>query len=262
MENSKKTLFLGSNVDECPLCGGTEWIARFDEQGRTFAAPCECREKNYMRRKLEFANLPPAYSDVTMENFRQDVYQRQESKKIIYAAGKAVSYYLQNAEEFLAKGTGLYLYSRAKGSGKTRLIASIANELIKDHQVRFATSMNILEKIKESWNQDKHERNKYYESQLLHDLTTVEILIIDDFGTEGYADWIDGKYYQIINQRYINKKATFFTANYRIEDLPYDERICSRVKECCFQIAFPEESVREYIAMENNKKMMKDVFAK
>ena len=244
------------------MCGGTEWIVKLDDKGRSVAKPCTCREKNYMQRKLEFANLPPAYSDVTMENFRQDVYQRHESRKIIYAAGKAVSYYLENADEFLSKGIGLYLYSMAKGSGKTRLIASIANELLKTHQVRFSTSTNILEKIKETWNRDKSEKVNYHETQLLYDLSTVEILIIDDFGTESYADWIGDKYYQIINQRYINRKATFFTSNYKIPDLRYDERIRSRVKENCFQIAFPEESVREYIAMENNKKMMKEAFAK
>jgi DNA replication protein DnaC len=189
-----------------------------------------------------------------MDNFRQDVYLRHDSKKIIYAAGKAVSYYLEHAEEFLADGMGIYLYSMARGSGKTRLAASMANELLKKHQVKFSTSMNILDEIKRTW--DK--ATELNESQLLDDLCMTEILIIDDFGTEDMRPWVNDKYYQIINQRYINRKPTFFTSNLKVEELRYDDRIKSRIKEKTFRIAFPEECVREYIANERNKAMIKD----
>lgn len=142
---------------------------------------------------------------------------------------------------------GLYLYSNTKGSGKTRMAVSVANELIYDKkiQVKFATSLQILNEIKASWNKDG---SQISESKLMNFLSTTEILIIDDFGVEKFHDWIDEKFNDIINYRYSNKKITIFTSNIKLDALRYDDRIISRIKERTFQIPFPEESVRDIIA--------------
>ena len=86
-----------------------------------------------------------------------------------------------------------------------------------------------------------------------------EILIIDDFGTEQVAPWIDDRFYQIINDRYINKKVTIFTSNSKLEKLPYDDRITNRIKETTYQIQFPEESIRGYIADKNTQEMIQNL---
>ena len=83
-----------------------------------------------------------------------------------------------------------------------------------------------------------------------------EILIIDDFGTEQVASWINDRFYQIINDRYVNKKVTIFTSNIELEKLQYDDRITNRIKETTYQIHFPEESIRGYIAEKNNRDMI------
>ena len=89
------------------------------------------------------------------------------------------------------------------------------------------------------------------EHQLLEDLSKAEVLIIDDFGIEKVKDWIEEKLYHVINARYINRLITIFTSNLPIEDLEYDERITNRIKEKCFPLAFPDESIRDYIADDN-----------
>lgn len=83
---------------------------------------------------------------------------------------------------------------------------------------------------------------------MLDALSTTDVLIIDDFGVERPADWINDKLYQIINERYINRKVTIFTSNESLETLQYDDRITNRIKERTYQITFPEESVRDHIA--------------
>ena len=98
------------------------------------------------------------------------------------------------------------------------------------------------------------------EHQLLDDLSKAEVLIIDDFGIEKVKDWIEEKLYHIINARYINRLITIFTSNLPIERLDYDDRITNRIKEKCFPLVFPNESVRDYIAEENFSRL-KEIMA-
>ena len=84
--------------------------------------------------------------------------------------------------------------------------------------------------------------------------------MIDDFGTEQQEKpWINEKFYQIINNRYIDKKITIFTSNTALGDLKFDERITNRIKERAFQIPFPEESVRDIIAKDNMRELVRGI---
>lgn len=216
------------------------------------AVRCECFEKEKMNRRLRFANIPPTFKDMQLNTFKKSVYQLQDSKDKIDVIVSAVKTYLTNFEEMQSEGKGLYLYSNTKGSGKTRLIASVANKLLENHQVKFATSTAILQEIKKTWEDKEKSKDKQSESKLIEDLINTEILIIDDFGTEQVKDWNNERFYHIINERYINKKVTLYTSNYSLNELNYDDRITNRIKEQAFQLPFPEESVRELIAKQNS----------
>ncbi len=207
-------------------------------------------------------------------------------------------------EDAKRNGMGLYLYSKAKGSGKTRMAASLANEIMEKHDtgVKFATSLNILAEIRRTFDNNSQytesqlldalvmaevliiddfgtekatawvslnilaeirrtfdNNSQYTESQLLDALVMAEVLIIDDFGTEKATAWVRDKFYQIINSRYVEKKITIFTSNEPINGLDYDDRITNRIKECCYQIDFPEESVREHIYEENMRDIIERI---
>lgn len=240
---------------ECPFCHGEEWVYELDEDGVEYAAPCKCREQKVMDRRLKFAELPGSLKEIRLNTFSLARYTRQESKQIAAIACRGVKFYLDNLDAMMEKGMGLYLWSMEKGSGKTRMAASIANELMLEHgiQVKFATSLNILQEIKGTWGRDG---NKQQEGHLLDALQTVQVLVIDDFGTEEAKDWIREKFYQILNERYLNKLPTILTSNFPLDGLQYDRRITNRLQENTFQIHFPEESVREVIAKENAEYML------
>ena len=138
-----------------------------------------------------------------------------------------------------------------------RLVCSMANEMIEKHQksVKFTTSLKILDEIKSTWG----ERGKNAENKLISDLTYADILIIDDFGAESGKDWINEKFYGIINGRYVDKKTTIFTSNYPISRLKYDGRITNRILERSLEIPFPEESVREHIADAMKQELIKKI---
>lgn len=227
------------------------------KDGVEIAVPCKCREKAVMSRRLRFADIPEAFCGMDLRSFRMDVYRKQESKKMVSDACKIIKTYLDDFESQKERGMGLYIWSRTKGSGKTRIAAGIANELMKNYAVKFAVSLTILQEIKNTWQRD----TKYSENQLLDALYTTDILVIDDFGVERPADWINDKMYQIINERYINRKVTIFTSNDPLETLQYDDRITNRIKERTYQIAFPEESVRDHIAERMQEEIIEKVIA-
>lgn len=242
--------------DVCPICEGREWILKIKD-GVEIAVPCKCREKAVMSRRLRFADIPEAFRGMDLRSFRMDVYRKQESKKMVSDACKIIKTYLDDFESQKDRGMGLYIWSRTKGSGKTRIAAGIANELMKRYTVKFAVSLTILQEIKNTWRRDAAGN----ESQLLDALSTTDILIIDDFGVEAPAAWINDKMYQIINERYINQKVTIFTSNDPLDKISYDDRITNRIKERTYQIAFPEESVRDHIAERMQEEIIEKMIA-
>lgn len=237
------------------MCGGDEWILARDGNGVERAIPCSCREKAVMSRRLSFAEIPEAFRDIELKTFRVDVYRIPESRQKITDACQIIKAYLDDFKNQKETGMGLYIWSKTKGSGKTRIAAGIANELLKEYPVKFSVSVTILQEIKNTWRKDA----EYSENKLLDALSTTDILVIDDFGVEAPADWINNKFYQIINERYINRKVTIFTSNDPLETLQYDDRITNRIKERTYQVSFPEESVREYIAENNQNELLKKI---
>ena len=242
--------------DKCPYCNGTGWEL-VSTEGQGIFRKCQngCYQKMVMNSRLSFANIPENFKDMRIESFNTDIYSTQSNRNKAVSALKAIKYWLHNFDGMKQRGMGLYLHSNVRGSGKTRMAVSIANELICDKQiqVKFATSLQILNEIKASWDKQGIE---YSESKLLDFLNTTKVLIIDDFGVENSEmDWIRERFYHIINTRYVDKKITIFTSNTSLESLRYDERITNRIKERTYQIPFPEESVRDIIARDNMREM-------
>lgn len=242
--------------DICPICHGDEWVLEIVD-GKEVAKPCTCRAKAIQKRRMAFAELPAVLSDLHLASFSISVYKSDVSQQKARIACQIVKEYLNMFEDAKRNGMGLYICSETKGSGKTRMAASIANELMEKHntQVKFSTSMRILTEIRRSYDPG----TAMTESQLLSALSTAEVLIIDDFGTERVTDWVKDKFYEIINSRYVDKKVTIFTSNEPIEGLKYEDRITNRIKEMCYQVNFPEESIRDHIADKNMNNMMKRI---
>ena len=246
---------------ECPKCKGEGTVLWRDEDGHWFAEDCPCgiKKKRMEQERLKFAEIPKMYKDFVMKDLKSSVYLKTESKKVFSQAGQLVSDWLRKLPEELEKGEGLYFFSNARGSGKTMVACCLANEIMKRYEksVKFTTSLRILDEIKNTWGSRENAEGK-----LIEDLSRTEILIIDDFGADSGKDWINEKFYGIVNGRYVDKKITIFTSNCRISELKYDERITNRILERSLEIPFPEESVREHIAEYNRMKMVEGIVKK
>lgn len=194
------------------------------------------------RKEQERANIPKFYRDAHFGNFRTPIYSDQKTVKLM---NEVIRKWYQNFEENYEQAKGLYLWSNAKGSGKTRMAISLLNEIMVEHGIYgyFTTSTQILTEIKRTW-----DRDDVSESELLDKLTKYHILVIDDFGTEIPKPWINTRFYHIINERYNNMKLTIYTSNHNLNRLQYDERIIDRIRETAYIVPFPEESVRAKIS--------------
>ena len=234
----------------CEKCNGRGFY--FVDYNTVRECECGVLEQERQENKLRFASIPDAYKDFRLKDWDISHY-KGKNRDAAREIARNIKIYLENIEKEEELGKGLYFWSETKGSGKTMLMAAIANELVWKYRrfVKFATSLEILDEIRSTYNKDSEES----ESKLLNDLKWADFLVIDDFGTERATDWAGEKFYQIVNGRYINKKVTFFTSNHDLVDLDYDERIVSRVKERSFKIHFPEQSIRDIKDVLENKEL-------
>lgn len=260
----------GEKMEECPKCKGRGVYRRcFTESGvelfgedmnkpgsYDYFYPCECvgntKDNQRLRNNKKFASVPALYEDADFENFQIDIYQQTRSRELATCALRDSKLFVQKFGHFEAKGMGLYIYSDARGSGKTRLASSIANELMKnDIRVKYESANKILSEIQKAWSD-----TGVSENAILKNYIEPRVLIIDDFGARSGKDWMDEKFLMIIDARYQGNKVTIFTSNYEVEHLPFhDMRIIDRLADSKRFHAFrmPEESVRQRSKFRNGE---------
>ena len=249
-------------VYKCPKCRDTGWEEVKGENDYTFMRECSCGllQRQKMGRKLKFAAIPKEFQNQTVESFLTDCYSSPQNRELAQMVKSIAKRYIEQFEEIQETGKGLYFYSSVKGSGKTRLAVSIANDLIRQKMIsaKFATTLQILDQIKATWGEVKktEAEDRGSEQQLINDIISVPVLVVDDIGAENVKDWINERFYNILNGRMIEKRITIFTSNYRMEDLKLDERIVNRIIKMALPIEFPAESIRVSLSRKENDDLL------
>lgn len=224
----------------CNKCGGQRY---FQHKEMVVVCLCECQSKaieeaeerrkaeermQSLQKLKELSLLGKRYQNATFENL--DMNRPDDFKRAVERCKK----YCENWSEIKKQGLGIYLYGDV-GTGKSLLTACIGNYLLaKFTTVLFTNFFEIAKQIKKTFTD-----NSMTESAFIERLTNVDLLIIDDLGTEivmknGEKTWIQDKIYDIINARYINQKSTIFSSNESLVDLV--ER-CGLMKKTVDRIA-------------------------
>lgn len=254
---------------QCPICRGTGLKKRvYDELGNEildkelwnapgtydYYEPCECVADRKQQKKINnknFASVPGLYKEATFDNFRTDIYRQMDSFPKADFAIKTARKYVDNFDKMKEHGLGLYIWSTARGSGKSRLASTISNELIeRGIRNKYASASNILSEIQKTWD----ERNES-EASILKNYIEPEVLIIDDLGARSGQQWIDERFFMLFDSRYSENKVTIVTTNYNVDSLPFDERIRDRLAdvERFYDIPMPNETVRDMVRKKDQK---------
>lgn len=82
-------------------------------------------------------------------------------------------------------------------------------------------------------------------SGFIHDLTSIDVLFIDDLGMERSTDRVSRDFYDIIDRRFSDEKITIISTNLSMKELRefYGERISSRLQQSIL-IEFPGVDLR------------------
>ena len=183
---------------------------------------------NYMKKRLQkynFENISDTYEDTFIIN------------QLIKFTDLCIKSEMKN---------GLIIYGNI-GFEKTYFGACIANKMIENNKiVLMEKSSSIIDRIKESFNKDE-----ISETEIIELYSNVDMLIIDDFGSENLSKWAIEKLYKIISNRYDNELPIVITTRYNKEqligqlsienDTEIAEEIVEVLNEMCYGISIGGE---------------------
>ena len=148
-------------------------------------------KQNYVGRK---------YQELNFENFIIDLNNKNAVKM-------ANDYINKNKDKILSNGL---IIMGESGVGKTHLAAAIANKLIEnDKIVLMGRLTTLLDLIKETFRD-----NAKSENELIELYSNVDMIIIDDLGTEKISSWALEKLYTIIQNRFENGLPIIITTRF------------------------------------------------
>ena len=136
---------------------------------------------------------------------------------------------LDFVKNFEKEETKNMLFVGSPGIGKTFISGCVANELLKEGKtVLYQTAPLLMDSIFEF----KFGENNKSSKELYNSLFNVDLLIIDDLGTENQSAAKFTELFTIINSRMLNPHTkTIISSNFDLKQLSkiYDDRVISRL---------------------------------
>jgi len=191
----------------CPfgVCDGSGWILGPEDVAR----PCQCRAErlNRGRSRGVASAIPTRYRGVSFDRPPVSDMARDMTTRHVVQAART---YLEELDANIEAGKGLW-FMGGTGTGKTTLGMLIAKEaLAAGKTVGIYFTPKLLTRIRQTY-QEADTENAY--AQFFERVTSVDLLYIDDLGSERHTDWVVEQLYAVVNERYENQRPLIVTSN-------------------------------------------------
>ncbi len=197
---------------------------------------CHCFMELVAKLSADEINKTSQIKLSSFDTFSLDYYSGDDYKIMKKHFEKAKSF----AEDFGNQNENILMTGNT-GLGKTHLSLAIANEVLKKgYSVIYDSTVNILHKIEiEQFGRDKT-------VDTLSSVNNVDLLILDDLGTEFETNFYNSIIYNIINTRLNMSKSTIISTNLDLKALEtrYSGRISSRLSTMYICMGFRGRDIR------------------
>ena len=204
------------------LCEGNGFILRDDGE----AVPCDCRDRLIGR------GVSKGMGTGIPKKFRNVSFSRKPICDLDPFVLREVRTFVEQIGENVQAGRGLW-FAGDIGTGKTSLamlVSRAAEE--RGRSVAIYPVTRLLAEIKDTYDR---EAGPSYMS-LFRKLTSVDLLHLDDLGTEKRTEWVLEQLYSIINERWQDERSIVVTTNTTDLDILREEigaKTVSRLIEAC-----------------------------
>jgi len=115
------------------------------------------------------------------------------------------------------------------GTGKTLLASAMLDKIVDDHRCRIVKLIDLVRSLKATWAKD----SEYTEEWLIDWYSNIDLLIIDEVGSQFGSDTEKLFVFDIIDGRYQNKNPTVLISNLDIDGIKdaIGERCVDRLRE-------------------------------
>ena len=193
---------------------------------------CSCLKSLIVKHIGANANLSEYMKEQTFEKFDFSLFEDTEKDgkaiPVSKIMRKAVQICMDFAENFQRDKSNIILSGNA-GTGKTYLSSCIANRVLEKGKTVYYTSAYKLFDTLEALKFGKETADEAADiSKYVYD---VDLLIIDDLGTEFTTQFTSAAFFDIINSRLVSGKSTVISTNLDLEGINrlYSQRITSRI---------------------------------
>lgn len=241
LEKKQILLDLGYSLDsltpkyECHNCNDTGYISNDTEQ-----TICSCFKQKLLNVAYKQSNLHSLDKE-NFDTFNDLIFSNTVNKEafgIDISPRQNIQSIRQKCLEFLHSFDSIeeknLLFTGSTGLGKTFLSNCIAKEILdKGKTVLYQTSANLIQTIMDY--KMKSNSNEYFDEESYNEIFEVDLLIIDDFGTESLNDMRRAEIFSIINTRLLSQQRKhskmIISTNYSLKDMyeHYEQRVISRI---------------------------------
>lgn len=226
LHNTKKSVMPASPRANCSGCGGALtffWLAipvllkikNMPEPG-WIAYECKVCAAESLK-TLPVVSAQAMYKATSIKSrFLHESFESYiltESRPDQMQAYNTIKNYADNFKTMRALGKWL-LFAGNSGTGKTHLAVSVAKEALKSgYTVKYVKTSRLIQKVKDNW-----ANHSMRESEIIDSFVTVDLLILDEIGTQFGSKTEQDILYNVLDGRYEERKPLIATTN-----LPYEK---------------------------------------